>query len=209
MIRQQSSVITRMAGPPSGNGVRWAPFRLGAVQSSRRERLPPRRTCDLRTGARSVSVAEEIAMSHRPNILFALADDAGMHFGAYGCSWVDTPAFDRVAGEGVLFADAYTCNSKCAPSRAAIITGRNSWQLKDAANHQCNFPAEFRSVFEALAEHGYHTGHTAKGWAPGNPGTVDGKPRELTGPAYNERKWDPPADHINRTDYAANFADFL
>ncbi|MFW5866791.1 MAG: sulfatase [Armatimonadota bacterium] len=148
-------------------------------------------------------------MSSRPNILFALADDAGMHFGAYGCSWVNTPAFDRVAREGVLFSEAYTCNSKCAPSRASIITGRNSWQLKDAANHQCNFPAEFRSVFEALGEHGYHTGHTAKGWAPGNPGTIDGKPRELTGPAYNERKWEPPAEFMNRTDYAANFADFL
>jgi len=148
-------------------------------------------------------------MSSRPNILFAIADDAGMHFGAYGCSWVDTRGFDRVAREGVLFSDAYTCNSKCAPSRASIITGRNSWQLKDAANHQCNFPAEFRSVFEALGEHGYHTGHTAKGWAPGNPGTVDGKPRELTGPAYNERKWEPPADFMNRTDYAVNFADFL
>ncbi len=132
-----------------------------------------------------------------------------MHFGAYGCPWIDTPAFDRVARDGVLFTDAYTCNSKCAPSRAAIITGRNSWQLKDAANHQCNFPTEFRSVFEALAEHGYHTGHVAKGWAPGNPGTVDGKPRQLTGPAYNERKWDPPAAQMNSTDYAANFADFL
>lgn len=148
-------------------------------------------------------------MSGRPNILFALADDAGMHFGAYGCPWVSTPAFDRVARDGILFTDAYTCNSKCAPSRASIITGRNSWQLKDAANHQCNFPAEFRSVFEALAEHGYHTGHTAKGWAPGNPGTIDGKPRELTGPAYTERKYDPPAEFMNRTDYAANFVDFL
>lgn len=145
----------------------------------------------------------------RPNILFALADDAGMHFGAYGCPWISTPAFDRVAADGVLFTDAYTCNSKCAPSRASIITGRNSWQLKDAANHQCHFPAEFRSVFEALAEHGYHTGHTAKGWAPGDPGTVNGRPRELTGPAYNARRYDPPTSQMNRTDYAANFEDFL
>jgi len=148
-------------------------------------------------------------MSSRPNILFCLADDAGMHFGAYGCPWVSTPAFDHVARDGVLFTDAYTCNSKCAPSRAAIITGRNSWQLKDAANHQCHFPAEFGSVFEALLEHGYHTGHTAKGWAPGDPGTVDGRPRELTGKAYNEREWQAPTPFISSTDYAANFADFL
>lgn len=65
-------------------------------------------------------------MADRPNILFALADDAGMHFGAYGCPWVATPAFDRVAQHGVLFTNAYTCNSKCAHSRASIITGRGS-----------------------------------------------------------------------------------
>ena len=148
-------------------------------------------------------------MQKRPNILFCLADDAGMHFGAYGCSWVRTPAFDRVAAQGLLFSQAFTCNAKCAPSRAAILTGRNSWQLKDAANHQCFFPAEFRSVFEELAGHGYRTGHTAKGWAPGNPGLVDGKPRLLTGPAYSTIETPPPTACINLCDYAANFEQFL
>ncbi len=148
-------------------------------------------------------------MTTRPNILFCLADDAGMHFGAYGCPWVNTPAFDRVAKQGLLFNQAYTCNSKCAPSRAAILTGRNSWQLKDAANHQCFFPAEFKTVFEELIDHGYHVGHTAKGWAPGDPGTVDGKRRELTGKGYHEKKYEPPTKCMNPTDYAANFEDFL
>ena len=148
-------------------------------------------------------------MTKRPNILFCLADDAGMHFGAYGCPWVATPGFDRVAREGLLYQQAYTCNAKCAPSRAAILTGRNSWQLKDAANHQCYFPAEFRSVFEELADHGYHVGHTTKGWAPGDPGTVDGKPRQLTGPAYNDAQLTPPTPDISSCDYAANFEAFL
>ena len=148
-------------------------------------------------------------MNQRPNILFCLADDAGMHFGAYGCPWVETPAFDRVAREGLLYQQAYTCNAKCAPSRAAILTGRNSWQLKDAANHQCYFPAEFKTVFEELADHGYHTGHTTKGWAPGDPGMVDGKPRQLTGPAYNEATLIPPTPDISSCDYAANFEAFL
>lgn len=35
------------------------------------------------------------------NILFCIADDAG-HMSAYGTPWVHTPAFDRVAREGVL-----------------------------------------------------------------------------------------------------------
>jgi arylsulfatase A-like enzyme len=128
----------------------------------------------------------------RPNILFCLADDAGMHFGAYGCPWVHTPAFDRVAHEGLLFLRAYTPNAKCAPSRASILTGRNPWQLEDACNHVSFFPAQFKTVWEALRAAGYHTGHTAKGWAPGNPGLANGKPRELTGPAWNSRTLTPP-----------------
>ena len=68
----------------------------------------------------------------RPNILFAIADDWGFgHAGAYGCKWVKTPAFDRVAREGILFTRAFTPNAKCAPSRAIILTGRYSWQLEE------------------------------------------------------------------------------
>ena len=33
----------------------------------------------------------------KPNILFAIADDWSVHAGAYGTTWVQTPAFDRVA----------------------------------------------------------------------------------------------------------------
>ena len=73
------------------------------------------------------------AVSPKPNILFAIADDASWKsFGAYGCEWIKTPAFDRVANHGILFTNAYTPNAKCAPSRASILTGRNSWQLAEA-----------------------------------------------------------------------------
>ena len=82
----------------------------------------------------------------RPNILFCIADDATYkHMGAYGCSWVKTPAFDRVANQGLLFANAYIPNAKCAPSRSCIVTGRNSWQLEEAANHWSYFPVKFKT----------------------------------------------------------------
>ena len=146
----------------------------------------------------------------RPNILFCIADDASYkHFSANGCSWVSTPGFDRVAREGILFTSAYTPNAKSGPSRACIITGRNSWQLEEAANHITNFPGKFKSFIEVLKEEGYFTGYTSKGWAPGNPGVIDGKPRELTGKAFNARTTAPPASGISRSDYAANFNDFL
>jgi len=145
-----------------------------------------------------------------PNILFCLADDVTyLHMGAYGCKWVKTPGFDRVANEGVLFTHAYTPNAKCAPSRSSILTGRNSWQLKEAANHFCYFPAEFKTYAETLGENGYFVGSTGKAWAPGDQGKIDGKPRELAGPKYDQKKLIPPTSEISNNDYAANFKDFL
>ncbi|MCK5703755.1 MAG: sulfatase [Cyclobacteriaceae bacterium] len=145
-----------------------------------------------------------------PNILFAIADDASYpHMGAYGCDWVRSPAFDRIANQGILFTNAYTPNAKCAPSRACILTGRNSWQLEEAANHVPFFPAKFKTYAESLAENNYHVGYTAKGWAPGVAVDNDGKPRQLTGVPYNTFKTTPPAKYISNNDYSANFEDFL
>ena len=63
----------------------------------------------------------------RPNILFAISDDQSFpHASAYGTDWVQTPAFDSVADQGILFTRAYVPNPKCAPSRSIILTGRNS-----------------------------------------------------------------------------------
>jgi len=146
----------------------------------------------------------------QPNILFAIADDASFpHMSAYGTKWVNTPGFDRVAENGLLFMKAYTPNAKCAPSRSCILTGRNSWQLEEAANHVPYFPAKFTTFMEALKDKGYHTGHTAKGWAPGDVGELNGKTRELTGSAYNKYSLKAPTSKINSNDYARNFEDFL
>lgn len=146
----------------------------------------------------------------RPNILFCIADDASYpHFGAYGCQWVKTPGFDRIAKEGLLFNKCYTPNAKCAPSRACILTGRNSWQLEEAGNHLAYFPLKFQSYVETLGKHGYHIGRTLKGWAPGVAVDETGKPRHLAGPPFNKRRIDPPTDGISNNDYAGNFIDFL
>ncbi len=155
----------------------------------------------------------KVSTAKRPNILFCIADDASFqHFGAYGLGltkWINTPGFDRVAKEGLLFMRAYTPNAKCAPSRASILTGRNSWQLEAAGNHNAIFPAKFTTFMEVLSKHGYSIGYTGKGWAPGNSGTVKGKPRMLTGPDYSSLKTSVPTTGISPIDYTANFQEFL
>ncbi len=146
----------------------------------------------------------------RPNILFCIADDASWPYcGAYGCQWVETPAFDRVAREGLLFNNAFTPNAKCAPSRACILTGRNSWQLKEAGNHWCFFPAEFKTYCEALTEHGYFVGETGKDWSPGVAVDANGAKRLMAGQPFEHRSLKPPARFISGNDYASNFDDFL
>ena len=145
-----------------------------------------------------------------PNILIAIGDDISFpHMSAYGCNFVKTPGFDRVAGEGILFNNAYTPNSKSAPSRASILTGRNSWQLEEAANHIPFFPPKFTTFMESLNLNGYNVGYTTKGWAPGVALDAQGNQREMTGKAFNARKTTPPAKGITTSDYAANFNDFL
>ncbi|MFY9251920.1 MAG: sulfatase [Fuerstiella sp.] len=146
----------------------------------------------------------------RPNILFCIADDQSwMHAGAYGCTWVKTPAFDQVAKDGLLFMNAYTPNAKCAPSRACLLTGRNTWQLEEACNHWCFFPPQFTTYPEVLANNGYHVGYTGKGWAPGIAKNKDGVNREMTGKRYGGKTQKPPTQAISNNDYAGNFEAFL
>ena len=142
----------------------------------------------------------------RPNILLIIADDISRtSMGAYGCNYIKTPNFDRIADEGVLFTNAYVINPKCAPARASLLTGRYSWQLEEAANHQPVVPSKWKFYPDLLEASGYNIGFTGKGWGPGkfygehNP----------AGWEYNEIKLEPPYSGISDKDYVANFDSFL
>lgn len=128
----------------------------------------------------AIVVSFNHASASAANVLFIIADDASRHFGeAYGCKWVHTPNIDRLAKNGLVFENAYTPTSKCAPSRAAILTGRNPWQLEEAANHQPTFPAKFKAFSEALAGTGVACGGAGKTWGPGEAKQLDGRPRDF------------------------------
>jgi arylsulfatase A-like enzyme len=147
----------------------------------------------------------------RPNILFIIFDDwnGSTHAGAYGCDWVKTPNFDRVAREGVLFKNAFTSNPKCSPCRASILTGRNTWQLKEAVSHGGYFPAGFEVYPDLLEKSGYTIGLTGKGWGPGDFKTLTGRTRNPAGPGFDQLKQEPVASGINKNDYPGNFSEFL
>ncbi len=151
------------------------------------------------------------AQTTQPNILFIIFDDwnGSTHAGAYGCDWVKTPNFDRVAKEGALFKNAFTSNPKCSPCRASILTGRNTWQLKEAVSHGGYFPADFEVYPDLLEKAGYTVGLTGKGWGPGDFKTQAKRTRNPAGPSFDELKQKVPANGISPLDYPANFEAFL
>ncbi|MBO7375454.1 MAG: sulfatase-like hydrolase/transferase, partial [Clostridia bacterium] len=132
----------------------------------------------------------EAGKTGRPNILFAIADDAS-HFGCTGSRFVRTPNVDRVAAEGVIFENVFTPNPKCAPSRASLLTGLYPWQLGAACNHNCFMPAGLTFIPDYLEKAGYHCGFTGKGWAPGDISS-GGYTRNRAGDRYNRYELEPP-----------------
>ncbi len=155
--------------------------------------------CEKRTG-------EELP----PNILFVIADDQSWpHAGAYGASFVETPSFDRVAREGVLFQNAFCAAPQCSPNRAALLTGRHIWQLEEAGTHRSCFPVKYQVYPDLLESAGYFTGYTGKGWSPGD-WAVSGRSRNPAGPEYDVKRMpSKPHGGLSGTDYTGNFEAFL
>lgn len=105
----------------------------------------------------------------QPNILFCMADDWGWpHAGIYGDEVVKTPAFDRIANEGVLFNHAYISSPSCTPSRNAILTGQQFYRLEQGANLHSILDTKFPNFMMMLKEAGYTIGHHSKAWGPGD-----------------------------------------
>ena len=144
-----------------------------------------------------------------PNILFCISDDQSYaHTGANGDPQIQTPAFDRVAREGIRFTRAFCDAPTCGPSRSAILTGQNIWRLEQAGNIHSTLPAKFATYTEMLQDAGYQLGHTGKGWSPGPMGD---RTENAAGKPYQARTYSKEnrPKGVRNTNYARNFQDFL
>ncbi|MCG8651046.1 MAG: arylsulfatase [Pirellulales bacterium] len=105
----------------------------------------------------------------RPHIVLILADDLG-----YGDvtplnpdSPIPTPAFARLAEQGITFTDAHTPSAVCTPTRYGLLTGRYCWRtrLKRGVQNGYGPPliAETRPTLgTVLGAAGYHTAIVGK-----------------------------------------------
>lgn len=114
----------------------------------------------------------------KPNIVFLFADDWGRYASIYN-EWddragvnsvINTPNFDRIAEDGVLFTRAYAPAPSCTPCRSSILSGQYFYRTgQGTILHGAQWDASIPSYPLILEEHGYHIGFTYKCWSPGTP----------------------------------------
>ncbi|MCK0191475.1 sulfatase [Arenibacter sp. F20364] len=155
----------------------------------------------------------------RPNILFAISDDQSFfHTGFEGSKFVKTPAFDRIAREGVYFSNCYAGSPGCALSRSAIITGRHHWQNEQAGQHASAWLKKYVPFVDLLQENGYSTGRTGKGVGPFQYARTQAdslwRKNDAAGVSHSEIRYEEQNDErfaqgINTTNYFGNFKYFV
>ncbi len=96
-------------------------------------------------------------MAKRPNFLFVMADQlAAQVLPAYGKSPVHAPHLDRLAGQGVVFENAYCSFPLCAPARFSLLSGRLPSRI-GAFDNAVEFPASVPTFHHYLRAAGYRT----------------------------------------------------
>src|SRR5580700_2004575 len=121
-----------------------------------------------------------------PNVVWILLDDVG--FGAAGTFGgpIQTPTFDSLASNGLRYTNFHTC-AICAPTRAALLTGRNSASVHESGfSHTVlsagfpgwdgRIPSTAGTIAEILRDNGYNT------FAVGKYGVTPGEEQTDAGP---------------------------
>jgi arylsulfatase A-like enzyme len=109
----------------------------------------------------------------RPNILFLFSDDHALaSISAYGSKINKTPNIDRIANEGTIFQHNTCCNSICAPSRAAILTGKHSHANGKMTNLD-TFDHSQQTFPQIMQKDGYTTALIGKLHMKGKPRGFD------------------------------------
>ena len=163
----------------------------------------------------------ETEKPRRPNILFAISDDQSFrHTSFEGSRFVKTPAFDRIAGEGIYFTSAIAPSPGSAPSRSALVTGRHHWQNEQSGQHGSSWMKKHVPFIDLLDQNGYVTGLAGKGVAPFQYARDESdslwRATNAAGIAHSNIRYEPgspgderPATGISTINYFENFKYFM
>jgi arylsulfatase len=105
-----------------------------------------------------------------PNVVVIFVDDLGWgDLGSYGHPLIRTPNIDRLGAEGARFTSFYVPAPVCAPSRAALMTGRFPGRTGIPWNPPDQLNDDETTIADLLRANGYATGMVGKwhlGWEP-------------------------------------------
>lgn len=119
---------------------------------------PVRRLLGIVCTAAAVALAAQSAPS-RLNILLITIDTLRAdRLGSYGYAAARTPALDRLAREGVRFADATTYAPLTYPAHVTLLTGRYASAFGVKSNGSTPLPDAAVTIAEQLKRAGYDTG---------------------------------------------------
>ena len=130
---------------------------MGLVQRLRR---PERLTAALCFVAAAVVLsAPSSAQAPRTSLLLVTLDTVRAdHLGSYGFKAANTPVMDRLAREGIRFADATSHAPITGPAHAGILTGLYPARYGIRDNAATPLPPEAVTLAEVLKGAGYRTG---------------------------------------------------
>ncbi len=113
-------------------------------------------------GAAAAAYLRAQARPERPNIIVILSDDHGFHdLGCQGARDLKTPHLDAIAESGIRFTNWYSNAPMCAPSRAALLTGKYP-QNAGVPINGVHLPETSRTLATHLKQAGYSTGAVGK-----------------------------------------------
>jgi len=118
--------------------------------------------------ALTLSVQLKAQSSKKPNVIVIYTDDQGaIDLGSYGATDIYTPNLDKLAKEGTRFTQAYVAAPVCAPSRAALLTGKYPQNAGITGNTSATpgadgMPNAQYTLAELFKDNGYNTGHVGK-----------------------------------------------
>ncbi|MFI3290663.1 MAG: sulfatase [Opitutales bacterium] len=149
-----------------------------------------------------LSVLGAFAKDTRPNIIVFLTDDQMRNStGVYGNKQVKTPNMDKLANNGVIFANNYATTSICMASRACIMTGM--YEYKTGCNFNTFGLSEktfSKSYPMILKDAGYYVGFAGKFGFAVTP-EEGGSPTHIKYEQMPVDSFDNFAGGLNQTDY--------
>jgi arylsulfatase len=129
------------------------------------------------------------APAHAPNVVWILLDDVGFGAASAFGGGISTPNLEALADQGLRYTNFHT-TAICAPTRAALLTGRNSSSVHESGfSHTIlsagfpgwdgRLPSEDGTIAEVLRDHGYNSFAVGKYGVTPDEDATDAGPFDL------------------------------